>query len=70
MSRRPWLRYPPRHIRPTVCPTGMPRFASTELARQALIHGLATVALTAVACEVCGGAHLIDQPPTRPEENP
>ena len=59
---RPWLRHPPATRRPHPCPTGLPRFASLALARQALPASVAEVALTAIACDQCGGAHLTATP--------
>ncbi len=60
MTRRPWLRHPPRTIPAPACPTGLPRFANTDRAREALLYGLAPVGLAVTACDLCGGAHLTD----------
>lgn len=61
MTRRPWLRHPPRTIRPPArCPTGLPRFTSLAHARDALLHGYGRHTLTAIACHLCGGAHLTE----------
>lgn len=56
---RPWLRHPPRTIRPPLaCPSGEPRFASEELAWSALGSAMADARLTPAACDACrGGWH-------------
>jgi hypothetical protein len=56
--RRAWLRFPPATIRrPLSCPSGLPRFANVDRARQALMHGLSLATWTVTACKTCGGAH-------------
>jgi hypothetical protein len=56
MSRRAWLRHPPRTIRSRPCPTRLPRFTNRWLA-------LASIPITLpapapVQCADCGGWHL------------
>jgi hypothetical protein len=58
MPARSWLRHPPRTIRPPLaCPTGRPRFATVDLARQALGASYGDAQLTATPCDLCDGAH-------------
>jgi hypothetical protein len=57
---RPWLRHPPRTIRPPlVCPSGVQRYATEEHARDG-IPVYDTTGLTPHLCSRCaGGWHLI-----------
>jgi hypothetical protein len=57
MARRWRPPHPAKVLRPPMCPPELQRFASVDLARTALLYGLAPTGLTAVACERCGGAH-------------
>jgi hypothetical protein len=57
---RGWLRHPPRIIRPAVCPTRLDRFATVRKARESLLYGYGNPQLAAVACGMCGGAHVVD----------
>jgi hypothetical protein len=59
---RPWLRHPPAVLHPPlVCPSGLPRFASLEVASQAEITSAFASGRRrdVVACGRCGGAHIV-----------
>jgi hypothetical protein len=59
MTVRPWLRHPPRTIRPPVCPTGQPRYSSRQHASHALLPGISATQLALAQCPLpeCGGWH-------------
>lgn len=64
MSRRRSRWKPPHPARtintPRTCPTGKTRFATVDLARQAIDIAGTHTPLDAVACKLCGGAHIKD----------
>ena len=59
MTVRPWLRHPPRVIRPRVCPTGQTRYTSRQHANRALLPGISVTQLAPAQCPLpeCGGWH-------------
>ena len=57
---RPWLRYPPRTIRPpSTCPSGEPRFASEQSAGRAIPIYDTTGMTPRPSTRCAGGWHLI-----------
>jgi hypothetical protein len=55
---RPWLRHPPATIRPTTCPSGLPRYATVRLASAAVLGHVGAARLAPACCDRCGGVHL------------
>lgn len=49
--------HPAATIRQRPCPSGRPRYATRDLALDALTPGLAVAGLTVTGCDLCGGAH-------------